>query len=225
MKPPPRSHRWNVSPTRAVQIQNELVGRVVRQPLRRDVQWIAGADMAFTPDGERCVAGAVLWDGRTGQVIEQQVAVRKVRFPYVPGLLSFREAPAVLAAVRKLRRSPDVLLLDGQGQAHPRRMGLACHVGVLLDLPTVGCAKSRLCGEFNEPSAERGSRADLVDGNEVIGAVVRTRTGVRCLFVSVGHRVTLDDAVRLVLVCSTRYRLPEPTRLAHQLVTRQRRLV
>jgi deoxyribonuclease V len=178
--------------------------------------------MAFTPDGQRCVAGVVVWDRRCEQVIEEQTAVRTVRFPYVPGLLSFREAPAVLAAIRKLRQTPDVLILDGQGQAHPRRMGLASHVGLLADIPTVGCAKSRLCGTFVDPSAERGSRADLMDEDEIIGAVVRTRAGTRCVFVSVGHRVTLDDAVSLVLACCTRYRLPEPTRLAHQLVTRCR---
>jgi len=181
--------------------------------------------MAFAPDGRRCIAGVVLWDRQTQVVVEERLAVRDARFPYVPGLLSFREAPAVLAALRKLQQRPDVLILDGQGLAHPRRMGLACHVGVLADLPTVGCAKSRLCGTFVEPGAHRGDRSDLTDGDDVIGAVLRTRDNVRCVYISVGHRADLEDAVALVLACCRRYRLPEPSRLAHQLVTRHRRAV
>ncbi len=222
MKLPRSPHRWQVTPTRAIQIQRELADRVVHAPLPKDARWIAGADMAFAPDGRRCLAGVVVWDRRRQEVVEERLAVRVARFPYVPGLLSFREAPAVLAALRKVRRVPDVLMLDGQGLAHPRRMGLACHVGILAGTPTVGCAKSRLCGRFVEPGLARGSRSDLLDGDEVIGAVVRTRSDVRCVYVSVGHRATLDGAVSLVLDCCTRYRLPEPTRLAHQLVTRQR---
>ncbi len=223
MRLPPVPHRWNVSPTRAIRIQRELAGRVVHRPLPSDPRWIAGADMAFTPDGRRCVAGVVLWDRWTARVVEQRIAVRKVCFPYVPGLLSFREAPAVLAALRQLRQSPDVLLIDGQGIAHPRRMGLASHVGLLSGIASIGCAKSRLCGTFKEPSPARGSRTDLLDKGELIGTVVRTRPGVRCLFVSVGHLVTLDDAANTVIACATRFRLPEPARLAHQLVTRERR--
>jgi len=129
----------------------------------------------------------------------------------------------VLAALRQLRQSPDVLLIDGQGIAHPRRMGLASHVGLLSGIASIGCAKSRLCGTFKEPSPARGSRTDLLDKGELIGTVVRTRPGVRCLFVSVGHLVTLDDAANTVIACATRFRLPEPARLAHQLVTRERR--
>lgn len=225
MKLPRAVHRWQVSPKRAMQIQRDLAGCVRQTRLAGPNRWVAGADMAFTPDGQRCVAGVVVWDRIGRQVVEQQHAVRTVRFPYVPGLLSFREAPAVLAALRKLRRRPDVLILDGQGLAHPRRMGLACHVGLLADLPTIGCAKSRLCGTFCEPGIERGSRADLLDGDEVIGAVVRTRSRVRCVFVSVGHGVTLEDGVALVLACSTKYRVPEPARLAHQFVTQRRECV
>ncbi len=222
MKLPPVPHRWDVTPRRAIVIQQELADRVVHCPLPSRPRWVAGADMAFSPDGHRCVAGVVVWDRREGQVVEERLAVRAARFPYVPGLLSFREAPAVLAALRKLRQPPDVLILDGQGLAHPRRMGLACHVGVLADVATVGCAKSRLCGSFVEPGSTRGRRSELLMDGHVIGAVVRTRDRVRCVYVSVGHRATLAGAVALVLDCCTRYRLPEPTRLAHQLVTRQR---
>jgi len=222
MKLPRMPHRWQMTPASAIRLQRKLAGRVSQTPLGEPVRYVAGADVAFSSDGARCVAGMVLWDRMRRNVVEERVAVRPARFPYVPGLLSFREAPSVLAALRKLRATPDVLMLDGQGLAHPRRMGLACHVGILADLPAVGCAKSRLCGELIEPASTRGSRTDLTDGDELIGAVVRTRTNVRWVIVSVGHRVTLDDAVALVLACCTRYRLPEPTRLAHRLVTRAR---
>ena len=222
MKLPRMPHRWQMTPDSAIRLQRKLAGRVSHTPLPEPVRYVAGTDVAFSSDGARCVAGMVLWDRMRRNVVEERVAVRPARFPYVPGLLSFREAPSVLAALRKLRATPDVLMLDGQGLAHPRRMGLACHVGILADLPAVGCAKSRLCGELIEPASTRGSRTDLTDGDELIGAVVRTRTNVRWVIVSVGHRVTLDDAVALVLACCTRYRLPEPTRLAHRLVTRAR---
>jgi deoxyribonuclease V len=136
----------------------------------------------------------------------------------VPGLLSFREAPAVLAALRRLRTVPDALICDGQGLAHPRRFGLACHVGLIADLPAVGCGKSRLCGEHREPGRRRGSRARLVHDGEVVGTVLRTRVGVKPVYVSVGHRIDLPAAERLVLDCAVRFRLPEPTRLADALV-------
>jgi deoxyribonuclease V len=139
-----------------------------------------------------------------------------ITFPYVPGLLAFREGPVVLAALEQVSDPPDVLLFDGQGLAHPRRLGLATHIGVLLDRPSIGCAKSRLCGEHEEPPAERGGWVPLRDGDEVIGGVVRTRAGVRPVYVSVGHRVDLETAVSLVVACCTRYRLPEPTRRAHR---------
>jgi deoxyribonuclease V len=146
------------------------------------------------------------------------VAVRPLRLPYVPGLLSFREDPAVLAALRRLRATPDVLLYDGHGLAHPRRFGVACHIGLIVDRPAIGCAKSRLVGMHREPGWRRGSAAPLLDGGEVIGSVLRTRDGVRPVFVSVGHRIDLRTARRIVLACALRHRLPEPTRLADQLV-------
>jgi deoxyribonuclease V len=139
-----------------------------------------------------------------------------VSFPYVPGLLAFREGPIVLAALERLAERPDVLIFDAQGLAHPRRMGLATHLGILLDVPSVGCAKSRLCGKETEPGEEKGSWTPLLDRGEVIGAVVRTRSRVRPVYVSVGHRVDLETAVSLVLSCATKYRLPEPTRWAHR---------
>jgi deoxyribonuclease V len=187
-------------------------------PLKGAPRFIAGLDAAFSPDDRRCLAAAVVWDMRDEKIVEQHVAVRPLAFPYVPGLLSFREGPAVLAALRRLRTPPDVIIYDGHGLAHPRRFGIACHAGVILDLPTIGCAKSRLIGTHREPRTRRGSAAPLVDAGEVIGSVLRTQDGVNPVFVSVGHRIDLPGARRIVLGCALRYRLPEPTRLADQLV-------
>ena len=150
------------------------------------------------------------------KLVEVTIVEEPVRFPYIPGLLSFREAPAIEKAVTRLRQRPDLLLVDGQGIAHPRRMGVAAHLGLLLDIPAVGCAKSRLCGQATEPGPEAGSWTPLVEGEEVIGAVLRTRVGVKPLYVSIGHRVDLEGARRWVLACCRGYRLPEPSRWAHR---------
>lgn len=201
-------------------LQEELAPRVVRTGAVRDLRLAAGVDAAFSSDERFCIAGVVVWDVAGQRVVEQRVARRPLRFPYVPGLLSFREAPAILAAVRLLRCDPDVFLFDGQGYAHPRRFGLACHVGLWLDRPSVGCAKSRLIGTHPVLEEPRGSLAELLDDEECIGAVLRTRASAKPLFVSIGHRVSLAAALRTVMACCTRYRLPEPTRLADQLVAR-----
>lgn len=204
-----------------------MAPEVRRVSLERLPRLVAGGDVTFSPDGERAVAGWVVWDVKDRVVVESSLAARPLRFPYVPGLLSFREAPALIAAARKLKIEPDVFMFDGQGLAHPRRFGLACHVGLLIDRPSLGCAKRRLCGTPVPPQAAladtAGASCPLVHDGEVIGRVVRTRVGVKPVFVSIGHRITLAEAVRLTLRCCTKYRLPEPTRLAHQLVTRQRR--
>lgn len=184
---------------------------------------VAGADVAYGTGEQRAIAGVVLLAFPELKILEEHWAGVPCDFPYVPGLLSFREAPALLAALRKLRILPDVIMVDGQGLAHPRRFGLASHLGVLLDLPTLGCAKSRLIGQADEPGGERGCATDLIDNGEVIGAVLRTRRNVAPIFVSVGHRMMLADAVSLALACSPRFRIPEPTRLADQLVSRRRR--
>lgn len=223
MKLPRAPHRWAVTPRRAVAIQRELRDRVRLEGPGALVRRVAGVDAAFSADGARCIAGVVLWDAETGDVLEEHVATGPLRFPYVPGLLSFREAPTVLAALRRLRQRPDALLVDGHGLAHPRRFGIACHVGLLADLPSVGCAKSRLVGRHREPGLRRGARAALVHEGERIGTVLRTRDGVRPIFVSIGHRFDLPAAERLVLRCATGHRLPEPTRLADRLVARAKR--
>jgi len=216
-------HRWDVSSARAVAIQRELAARVRSERPTGKLRLVAGVDAAFSADGRHCIAGAVLWDRQTETVIESNTVVRRLRFPYVPGLLSFREGPAVLAALRRLRHVPDALICDGHGYAHPRRFGLACHVGLIVDLPTAGCGKSRLCGEHRPPGQRRGSRARLVRDTEVIGTVLRTQDGVNPVYVSVGHRIDLPTAERLVLGCSRRCRIPEPTRLADRLVAEAKR--
>lgn len=222
MRLPRALHSWSVTPKRAVALQRSLAGSVISRGRVEKLRWVCGADLAFSPDGAECVAGVVLWDASRGAIAEQHVARRPVRFPYLPGLLSFREAPAVLAAIRKLRIEPDLFMFDGQGYAHPRRFGLACHVGVWIDRPSLGCAKSVLVGTFEEPLPQRGSMSPMTHDRERVGMAVRTRDDVKPVFVSVGHRVSLEAACDLVLGCCTRYRLPEPTRLADQLVSRER---
>jgi deoxyribonuclease V len=211
-------HDWDITPKRAVRLQRELAERVRIVPLQGPVKLVGGVDCAFSDD-DRVLAVAVLCDAETMDVLHTSRADRPCEFPYIGGLLSFREAPAVIAAVESLPHRPDLLLCDGQGVAHPRGMGLASHVGLWLDVPTIGVAKSRLCGEHREPAAARGSRAALKFEGRRIGTVLRTRDGVRPLYVSVGHRITLDDAVRWTLRCGRGVRMPEPTRQADRLVS------
>jgi deoxyribonuclease V len=223
LKIPRPPHNWSVSPRQAVAIQKKL-GRAVRQNRpARPLRYIAGVDAAFSVDGFFCLAGVVLWDLQAGAVVESRSAVRRLTFPYIPGLLTFREAPAIIAALRRLHHRPDCLMCDGQGIAHPRRCGIATHLGLLAGLPSIGCAKSRLTGIFRLPGKTRGARSALVSGEEIIGAVLRTRDRVKPVFVSVGTGLDLDTAVNITLACGRGFRLPEPTRLADQLVAREKR--
>ena len=215
-------HTWPRTPKAAIKFQRKLAVQVHLCPVAAGARVVAGADVAFSPDGSQVIAGVVVCDLATRTVIEQKLARVVCRFPYIPGLLSFRELPAVLAAFRKLRTEPQVVLCDGQGLAHPRRIGLACHLGLWLERPTVGCAKSRLCGTYAEPPVEKGGFSPLLLDGEQVGVVLRTRTAVKPLFVSPGHLCDHESALRLTLATTTRFRLPEPTRLAHQLVTRAR---
>lgn len=208
-------HPWDLSPQAARAVQRELAGLVVRQTEMGPVTTVAGLDVGYR-DGLAWAAVAVLSYPEL-VVVDQALVRRQVSFPYVPGLLSFREGPAVLDALEQLASPPDLLIFDGHGLAHPRRFGLACHVGLRADIPSIGCAKSRLVGVYEEPGPEQGSYSPLVDGDETIGAVVRTRAGVKPVFVSTGHRVDLVTAIRYVLGCCRGYRLPETTRRAHQL--------
>jgi deoxyribonuclease V len=215
--------RWDLSPAEARVEQAALAGLVdTSSPL---LAWrtVAAADVSFDRGSEVLYASVVVLDGHSFEVLEKVGLEAPAKFPYVPGLLSFREAPSLLDAFALLKIRPDVVLCDGQGIAHPRRLGIASHLGLCLDLPTVGCAKSRLFGRFDEPGPNRGDRSPLVDRDEVIGAVVRTRARVAPLFVSPGHRCDLESAVNLVLATTTKYRLPIPSRLAHDYVNQVRR--
>ena len=207
-------HPWNVSPAEAVAIQRDLAGKVRIEPLAGDIRHIAGVDVSVR--GSRVQTAIVVLEIATLQLVDKAIWQGDVQFPYIPGLLSFREMPAILPALEQLRITPDVFMTDSQGLAHPRRMGLACHLGVMLDRPAFGVAKTRYIGRYVEPGMAKGDRSRLEDRDELIGAVVRTRANVKPVFVSAGHRVTLDDAIRLTMATTTRYKIPEPTRLAHK---------
>ncbi len=207
-------HRWKVTTTEARDIQQQLRSRVIRRGKPRNVRYVAGVDISVR--GDLAIAAVPVLRFDDLEIVEVALVRQRVPFPYVPGLLSFRECPSILAAIEKLTIEPDLLLIDGQGIAHPRRFGLASHLGVLLDKPTIGCAKSRYIGTHDEPDLEAGCYTDLFDGEELIGAVMRTRTDVKPLYISVGHKIDLPTALDFVLECCAGYRLPEPTRLAHQ---------
>lgn len=215
-------HPWNVSRAQAEAIQRCLVRYLRPQGNLDGVGLVAGIDVSFPHSlrrgGQQWARAAVLVLSYPSLTpVEQVVAECPVDWPYIPGLLSFREGPSVLEALEKLEIEPDLLMFDAHGLAHPRRMGLATHLGILLDRPTIGCAKSRLCGQYREPASHKGAWTPLIDRGEQIGAVVRTRDHVKPIFVSVGQHVNLEAAVQFSLSCCSRYRLPEPTRLAHRL--------
>jgi deoxyribonuclease V len=215
-------HSWDLTPKEAAELQTRLASQIVAEGDPIDVRLIAAADVAFADRPYRrrpslARAAVVVLSYPELALVEQHVIEAPVTFPYVPGLLSFREIPALAQAFELLRQEPDLLLVDGQGRAHPRRFGLASHLGLLLDVPTIGVAKSRLIGEHAEPGRLRGDCTPLTHGGETIGAVLRTREGVRPLYVSVGHRISLEVAAAWVLRLCTRYRLPEPIRVADRL--------
>jgi len=212
-------HRWNVTTAEARAIQESLRDEVVRQDRLGEIRQVAGVDVGFEQAGRITRAAVAVLGFPDLEVRARAIARQPTSFPYVPGLLSFREIPAVLAAMEELQDLPDLLLCDGQGLAHPRRFGIACHLGVLTNLPSIGVAKSRLLGEAVDPGPEKGSWEPLLDHGEVIGAVVRTRSRVKPLYVSIGHRVSLETAIRYLLACTPRYRLPETTRHAHRLAS------
>jgi deoxyribonuclease V len=219
MKIEKRWHAWDVSTAEAREIQRKLSDKVIRSDRFGAVRYVAGVDIGFEDNNETTRAAVSILDLPDLDEIETSVARQATTFPYVPGLLSFREIPCLLTAMQKLRQSPDMILCDGQGYAHPRRFGLACHLGVITDLPTIGVAKSRLVGEYEEPPSVRGAWAPLIDKGEIIGAVLRTRVNTRPVYVSVGHRISLESAIDFVLRCTGRYRLPETTRHAHRLAS------
>ena len=207
-------HPWEMTPAEARQIQNELRNQVISQDQFSDIKTVAGVDLGFKKDIAR--ASVVVLSFPDLQLIDGALVESPVLFPYIPGLLSFRETPPLLKAFDQLNTEPDLIIADGQGIAHPRRFGIASHLGLILDRPTVGCAKSRLWGRHKQPKNEAGSIEYLYDKDEIIGAAVRTRSNVSVVYVSIGHRISLDSAIRLTLACCQRYRLPETTRYAHQ---------
>ncbi len=215
--------RWPRTVDAARRLQERLVSKLkIRSPLRR-VRLVAGVDLAYAPDEDRAWAGVVVLTLPGLTLVEATWAVGSPSFPYVPGYLTFREGPLILEAARRLRTRPDLWLFDGQGIAHPRRLGLAAHLGLLLNAPSVGCAKSRLVGTYGEPGRLRGAWSPLRFRGETVGAVLRTRTSVHPLYVSPGHLVDLRSAIRWVLAVSPRFRVPEPIRQAERLVNRLRR--
>jgi len=213
------NHDWAVTPAAARALQEALRGRVVLRDQLGEVRCVGGVDVGFEDDGAITRAAVTLLSFPELELMEYAIARRPTTFPYVPGLLSFREVPAVLEAMALLQGSPDLLLCDGQGIAHPRRFGIACHLGVLCDVPAIGVAKSRLIGSYGNLPDQRGAWVPLRDRDEIIGAVLRTRRGVKPLFISPGHRISLPSAVYYTLACTTRYRLPETTRRAHHLAS------
>ncbi len=213
------SHPWNLSPAEAMAVQRELRARVILADRLGPVRRVAGVDVGFEADGAVTRAAVAVLGYPQLELLETALARRPTEFPYVPGLLSFRELPAVLDALAQLRDPPDLLLCDGQGIAHPRRLGIASHLGLLVDIPGIGVAKTRLCGVYADPPNERGAWTPLRANGETIGAVLRTRPGVKPLYISSGHRISLETAIDYVMACCTRYRLPETTRWAHRLAS------
>ncbi|WP_316433056.1 deoxyribonuclease V [Leptolyngbya sp. NK1-12] len=212
-------HDWNLTPEAAVALQQSLRQAIITIDQFDEVQTVAGVDVGFEDAGETTRAAVAVLSFPQLQVIEQAVARRPTSFPYVPGLLSFREVPAVLEALAKLKQLPDLLLCDGQGTAHPRRFGIACHIGLLTNLPAIGVGKSLLVGTHPAVPDEKGAWVPLKHKGETIGAVVRTRVGTKPLFISPGHRISLATAIEYVMRCTTKYRLPETTRQAHNLAS------
>ncbi len=213
-------HPWDVTPAEAVRIQRNLAGRVTSGPVPTTIRYVAGADLALSREGGIGYGGVVVLSYPDLVVVETRGVALPLRFPYIPGLLGFREAPLLAAAFEQVEHEPDVIFIDGHGRAHPRAFGIACHVGLLLDRPTIGCAKSRLFGAHADPDRHAGATAPLRDPRgQTIGAVVRTRTAVSPVYISIGHRIELTAAVELALRCA-RFRVPEPTRRADQYVGR-----
>jgi len=215
-------HPWDLQPTNAIALQKELKSQLKIQPLEGKPQFIAGADLSFDRGSDTVWAGIVVLSLPDLQIVESRGQQATAPFPYVPGLLSFREAPAILQVWETLEQKPDILIADGQGTAHPRGFGVACHLGLWLDIPTIGCAKTLLCGKFGDLAEERGAHQPLIYKKEFIGAALRTKKRVSPVFVSPGNLINLEDSTKILLGCDGGYRIPEPTRQAHLFVNRLR---
>lgn len=212
----------NITPQEAVELQAALRAQLQIQPLGKEITTIAGADISFNKYSTTVYAGIVVLEFPSLQVVETADVVDEATFPYIPGLLAFREVPALSKAWEKLSNKPDVLVLDGHGIAHPRRMGIAAHFGVVMNTPTLGCAKSLLTGKFMEPSVDKDAVTDLISKGEVIGKVLRTKKNVKPVFISPGNLIAMEESLALIKQCVGKYRIPEPTRLAHNFVNELR---
>lgn len=213
-------HDWNLSPAQAIEIQKQLAYEVVAEDkFETPITTVAGIDLGYDAKNDVSRAVVVVLSFPGLELLESSEAKMPIQFPYVPGLLSFRETPVAIKALEKLTLAPDVILCDGQGLAHPRRFGIACHIGLIADVPTIGVAKSLLVGKYENLGEERGSVAPLVHRGEEVGVALRTKNKVQPVFVSVGHLINLETATRIVLDCAPKYRLPETTRLADKMAS------
>jgi deoxyribonuclease V len=212
-------HRWDLSPTEAKKVQLKLAQQVVYENEIEQINFVAGIDVGFNLKRKISKAALALLSYPNLNFIEATEAELTTVFPYIPGLLSFREIPVIIEALKKVNQQPDVILCDGQGIAHPRRFGIACHIGVLTGIPTIGVAKSRLIGEYHSLGLKKGSTVPLKHGDEIIGSVIRSRANVKPLFISIGHKLNLEKCLEIVWTCITKYRQPETTRWAHRLAS------
>ena len=212
-------HLWQLSPTDAIQLQKQLATQVIRNDKFGEINYVAGVDVGFENNNQITRAAVAVLCFPELELVEHAIARRPTEFPYIPGLLSFREIPSVLDALNKIKQTPDLLLCDGQGIAHPRRLGIAAHLGIISDLPSIGVGKSRLIGKHEAVPETKGEWTALIDHGETIGAVLRTRPGIKPLYISSGHKICLESAIKYVMACITRYKLPETTRWAHRLAS------
>lgn len=216
-------HSWDVTPKEAVAIQKDLKGQVTLENVVKEINHIAGADISFDKGSAKVFAGIVILKYPEMNILARSLVISEAKFPYIPGLLSFREVPSLPEAWKKLTIKPDVILMDGQGIAHPRRLGIASHFGILTGCPAIGCAKSLLTGNYLEPDVNAGEFSMVYDKEEPIGYALRTKTGIKPIFVSPGHKIDFEGSKNIVLNCVTKYRLPEPMRQVHILVNKLRR--
>jgi len=212
-------HAWQLTPKEAIALQKKLASQVILNDDFGDIQTVAGVDVGFEENSTITRAAIAVLSYPGLELIEHSIAKRPTSFPYIPGLLSFREVPAILDALNTLASPPDMLLCDGQGIAHPRRLGIACHLGLITQLPSIGVGKTRLTGRYGAVPTERGTWTKLEDKGEIIGAVLRSRPGVKPIYISPGHKISLESAIEYTLNCTGRYKLPETTRWAHKLAS------
>ncbi len=216
---PVRHHKWDLTPKQAIDLQETLATEVVLEDSFQEPEFVAGVDVGFEKQGKIARAAVTVLDYATLELVEHAIAMLSVSFPYIPALLSFREIPVVLKALNKIRIQPEIILCDGQGIAHPRRLGIASHLGLLLDCPTIGVGKSRLVGAHDRVDENKGAYSPLIFKDQQVGVVLRTRKKVKPLYISPGHNISIDSSINIVMGCITRYRLPETTRHAHRLAS------